>query len=237
MESDLDIILIHGLNNTATSFKPFKRALEDQGWKVHIFSLAGHRKLDNSLSMDSSVNYLVKQFKKLDQKKKYNCIGFSQGALTLQLLPHDIKSMIHKQVLLSPALSIRQCSILQKIVDVLPKRLMIFSFAPRSLRKFSWLSVSYFDLLFKQLINFKDIITVESHIPSLIIVDSKDELVDVDTLRRLVKTQPNWKFYLIDRSYLKFIHIGQYHVTFQPNYFTNEHWDNLILDISAFFEP
>lgn len=118
-----EIVLIHGLNNNQEVFIPLKEALESKGFVVHLFSLVGHKNMSQNLSLTSSINHLVKQFRKLSPDKTYYCIGFSQGGLALQLLPAEVKKNIIKQVLLAPALCVHHSKVLEKLVRLIPKQI------------------------------------------------------------------------------------------------------------------
>lgn len=228
-----DLVIIHGLNNSKESFYPLKRALTKLGFKVHLFYLPGHRKLNKGLGLQESLAYLEKQFDKL-KAPKYYCLGFSQGGLALELLPLRIKSKIVKQVLLAPALSIRRSSFLVTVTKLLPAQLPFLSLAPKSLSKFTWLSIAYFDLLFHQIEQWK---TVEkSTVKTLVMVDLKDELIDVSALEEIVKNnKSNWQIELIERTSLPFISIGQGHIVFHPNYFSQKDWVKFTNRIADFF--
>jgi pimeloyl-ACP methyl ester carboxylesterase len=228
-----DLVIIHGLNNSKESFYPLKKALTKLGFRVHLFYLPGHRKLNKGLTLEESISYLEKQFDKLTVPKFY-CLGFSQGGLVLELLPERIKRKIKKQVLLAPALAVRRSSFLVTVTKLLPAQMPFLSLAPSKLSKFSWLSVAYFDLLFQQLAQLSKI--KKSTIPTLILVDLKDELIDVAALQEMVKQNKHfWQLELIERATLPFISVGQGHIVFHPKYFAKAEWKKLTQRIADFF--
>lgn len=227
-----DLVIIHGLNNSKESFYPLKRALTKLGFKVHLFYLAGHRRLNHGLDLHESVAYLEKQFDGL-KTSSYYCLGFSQGGLALELLPERIKKKIKKQVLLAPALAIRRSFFLGTITKLLPAQLPFLSLAPKDLSKFSWLSLAYFNLLFDQIIQFQK--NKPSKVKTLVMVDLKDELIDVAALQSIVNNNKlNWELELINRSPLPFIGIGQGHIIFHPKYFSAADWEKLTKRIADF---
>lgn len=227
-----EIVLIHGLNNNQEVFIPLKEALESKGFVVHLFSLVGHKNMSQNLSLTSSINHLVKQFRKLSPDKTYYCIGFSQGGLALQLLPAEVKKNIIKQVLLAPALCVHHAKVLEKLVRFIPKQIPFFSLAPKKLRQFNWLSVIYFDLLFNQINQFHS--SDLSNIPTLVFIDPKDELVSYRELKELVKKSKHWNLITLNRPYLFLKHLGQHHVIFHPDYFSTKDWSKFISQITNF---
>lgn len=232
-----DIVLFHGLNNNQDCFLEMRSALESEGFTVHIFSLLGYDQLCSDLSLNKCIKHIAKQFKKLPKSKKFYCIGFSQGGLILQLLPEEIKRRIVKQVLLAPALVVKHGEVLEKIVNLLPESLPIISLAPKLLSQFSWLSNGYFKSLFAQVNKFESLDLSKNKLPTLIIADIDDELVDVGRISQIIKTIPEWEIITLKRSDMKFMHLSQHHVVFHPNYFSKKEWKILIKKISKFLTP
>lgn len=227
-----DLVIIHGLNNSKESFYPLKRALTKLGFKVHLFYLAGHRRLNHGLDLNESLAYLEKQFDAL-KAPHYYCLGFSQGGLALQLLPERIKRKIKKQILLAPALAIRRSSFLSTVTKLLPAQLPFLSLAPKDLTKFPWLSMAYFILLFDQIAQFQKNKT--STVKTLVMVDLKDELIDVLVVQKIIKeNEINWQLEFIERPARPFISIGQGHIVFHPKYFSSADWKKLIHRINSF---
>lgn len=226
-----DIVLVHGLNNSKQSFYPLKRALTKLGFKVHLLYLAGHRSANKDLSLEDSLTYLEKQLDKI-KSKHFHCIGFSQGGLALQLLPPTVQKRIKKQVLLAPALSLKASSILSTFTSMMPAQMPFLSLAPKKLSKFSWLSVAYFDLLFQQIKEFD--LKKPSTIKTLIMVDPKDELINVDGLKEIVSKRSKWKLEMIERPGQTFICLGQGHIVFHPQYFKKTEWKDLLEKIKNF---
>lgn len=228
-----DLVIIHGLNNSQKSFAPLKRSLTKLGFKVHLFSLAGHQEYNQKLDLNNSLTFLEQQFDNL-QAEEYYCLGFSQGGLVLELLPDRIKQKIKRQVLLAPALAVKQKYFLNTITKFLPARIPLISLVPKQISKFSWLSVAYFDLLFSQINQFQKL--KPSPVPTLVLVDPRDELIDVPALTSIVQKNPKWQLELFPRPNLPLITLGQGHILFFPKYFTKEAWVKITNRIAQYLQ-
>lgn len=230
------ILIIHGLNNNMEAFVPLKCKLEAIGYETSLLCLPGHgynreetRDFENAMEIFNQ--------KMGEYTTPYYVIAFSQGALYLQLWLKKNPSRLPKaQLLLAPALFIRHFSKLNCLLAGLPSFAFIMSQMPKKLRRYNYLYIWEYRTLFNKAKRFqKDI----SHfkIPTLILVDPKDELVDSQKLKsKLNQIHSGAEVVFLRRDYLKGKRPGKYHILFHPNYFSPEDWEYFVNKIDLFFK-
>jgi hypothetical protein len=160
----------------------------------------------------------------------YNVIAFSQGALYFQLwMNQNLGSRPLKQVLLAPAIYIKNHKLLDKIFASLPYFFPIKSSTPKPLRRYAFLYIWEYRILFKAIELFQSTIQ-KFPVKTLVIVDPKDELIETDDLRE------RWidQIHLFQRPYLRGKRPGKYHIIFHPEYFSDKDWSKLINLIKDF---
>ncbi len=167
----------------------------------------------------------------------YLVIAFSQGALYFQLwLEKNLDKLPLAQVLLAPALFIRNFTILDKIMTKLPHYAFIPSQMPRKLRRYSYLNIWEYRTLFNKARDYQKI-TTPMKVPTLILISSKDELVDAKKMKsELDKRNSEAQVEFYEREYLKGKRPGKYHILFHPDYFMFDDWENFIQKIIRFLK-
>lgn len=231
----LEIIIIHGLNNSSEAFFPLGKELESQGFTIRYFNLIGHEELNSNISMEESIKHLQDQFESLPHDKKYYCIAFSQGGLVLQLISQSSKKNLVKQILLSPALKIRKNILYRLILPLIPRSWRIKSNTPLEVRKFNELSLNYYQNLVDQVQHLKGVNRdLLDQISTFTIIDPNDELVDYKELESFIKLQKltNWKFELFHRKNKP----SRHHELFHPMFLDQSDWSLLITNIVNFIK-
>lgn len=234
----LKVILIHGMNNNLESFSPLKEKLSSYGLNAEILCLPGHKdNREESKDLKTAFHHFDQSMKKLMQDP-YVIVAFSQGALYLQLwLEKNSLPRPKAQVLLAPALFIKGQSRLEKLMTTLPRFLFILSQTPKPLRRYFSLYVWEYRTLFQGIKKFQSMKSA-FRIPTMVIVDPKDELVDAKMLKdELEKRNPDGlNIHFQERPHLKGRRPGKYHILFHPNYFEKEEWDVFCTRISEFLK-
>lgn len=234
------VILLHGLNNHPEVLSPFKDFLEEKGFKTYVFNLYGHKKDSplTHLTLKESLHHLHFQMLQIPKTDEVYFLGFSQGALIFQLYQmmkvcqHQIKA----QVLLAPALYIKRQSFLAGLTSLFPETFRLPSRTPKEFRQFDKLNMGYYKQLVDQLNVFqKHGIHHLKTVPTLILSDAKDELVDMNRLHsEMLKNNLDlWKIVYVNRNLKHIKHYGKHHIMFNQNYFTEEDWGAMLGEIET----
>jgi hypothetical protein len=225
------LILIHGLNNNLEAFHPLKAALEEQGFNCQQIILPGHGDKREETRDSHEAMRIFDERMKAAINGPYAVVAFSQGALYLQLWMEQTSAPLPSfQLLLAPALYIKNFRYLKFIMNGLPKFFIIISQMPKLLRRYNYLHIWEYRNLFQKA-HIYGIKPPKFAIPTQILVDEKDELVDA---RRLKTSFPE-VVELMHRPYLRGKKPGKYHILFHPEFFTPDGWDSLIKKMKDFF--
>ncbi len=231
------IIIIHGLNNNQEGFYPLSKALNVLGYETEILCLPGHgENREECKDAKEAMRTFDLKMKKVIQDP-FSVIAFSQGALYLQLwLETNPSPLPRAQILLSPALYIRQFNLLNKLMSALPSFMFFLSQTPKTLRRYNYLFVWEYRNLFqkaKQYENSKSPLKI----PSLVLIDPKDEVVDAQKLEEeMAKRNSVLNLEYFERPYLKARRPGKHHILFNPEYFTPNDWKSLLTKIDEFLK-
>lgn len=213
-----------------------------KGFKTHVLSLHGHKKgqLLKELTLKECLNHIHFQMLQIPKEDEIYFIGFSQGALIFELYQmmglclHNIKS----QVLLAPALYIKKQGFCDFLTKIFPSGMKIPSRNPREFRVFDSLNMNYYSELIEQLKVFhKHGIHLLRNVPTLIVADAKDEVVDMGRLHAemLKNNLDAWKIIYLNRDLKHINHYGKQHIMFNPNYFSADEWNSMMSEIELQF--
>lgn len=224
------IVFFHGLNNKPQGFDPIIEHFEKLGYETEMIILPCHGK-DRMEARDDkeALRIFIRSMKGLEGQE-YVAVAFSHGALYLQLwmeknLPHKPR----KQVLLAPALFIRKQNFIVKALSVLPGSLHIMSLQPKVFRRYNTLSAREYNILVQGVLMWQKLKAC-FRIPTLVIIDPRDELVDASRLKSSIPETQFWS-----RPYLK-KGLGSHHIMFHPDYFTVEEWMNFTNQLDTFLK-
>lgn len=231
------IIIIHGLNNNLDGFNPLSNALKLLGYETELLCLPGHGENRQECQDDKEAMKTFDLRMKRIIQDPFSVIAFSQGALYLQLwLESNPATLPRAQILLSPALFIRQFNLLNKLMSALPSFMFFLSQTPKRLRRYNYLFVWEYRNLFQKAKQYENSKT-PMKIPSLVLIDPKDEVVDAQRLKEeLVKRDSDVTFEYFERPYLKGRRPGKHHILFNPEYFTPNDWKSLVTKIDEFLK-
>lgn len=227
------LILIHGLNNNLEAFLPLKTALEARGFECEQIILPGHGDdREETKNSDEARKIFDSRMRAVIDERPYGVIAFSQGALYLQLwLEETSADKPTAQILLAPALFIRNARYLNFVLQALPKFFIIMSQMPKILRRYDYLYIWEYRNLFLMAKTFEQKMR-SFKVATKILVDEKDELVDAQRLNQKFPQEVE----LINRPYLKGKKPGKYHILFQPDYFNQADWNYLIQTIAKLLD-
>ncbi len=226
------LIIIHGLNNTIESFSPLNDTFKRLGFETHLMTLPGHgsERFEAHHFKDAQEIFNNKMEKIHDAP--YVVIAFSYGALLFQLwLDSNPQKAPLCQVLLAPALYIKKWHLLNLLINSLPRSFFIFSQTPKILRRYNHLYIWEYLLLFECIKRFHTI-NNKIPVPTLILVDPKDELLDSKIMKKKLPL-PHLKFIIFEKKSLR-KELGAHHVMFHPDFFDQEKWQDMIAKIEIF---
>lgn len=224
------IVFFHGLNNNVQCFDSLVQVFKDEGFETEMVVLPchGHVRKEARSAAEAQMVFNKKMEKYKDVE--WIAVGFSHGALYLELwLESEPAGRPLKQILLAPALFINHQKIISAALNILPSFLWIKSLAPAEFRRYEVLSTGEYNILVQRILSYQKL-KASLKIPSLILIDPKDELVDAHALK---KHLPMVEF--IERRYLK-KGPGCHHILFHPDYFTTEDWNSFTLKLKKFVE-
>jgi esterase/lipase len=215
------ILTLHGLNNRPSSMNSLIRFFNSQGLDVLRGALSGHRG-----SLDEGKNLLLKDWER-ETKDLYNLAlkkalqlnvplylnCYSMGCLVLVNLIESLdkdtsKNRIRKILFISPALKVRDPFLFfYQIVDtLLPSDWILPSFNLKEYRSQDGTSVASYQAFFKLLKKHQELSLFLKKklatIPSLILMNPKDELLSFSDLKNFIKDNglKSWKMISIDNS-------------------------------------
>lgn len=230
------IVIFHGLNNNPQGFEPLKNHFESLDYETEMIILPCHGENRFEAKNDIEALRCFSESMKRLEGQDYFAIGFSHGALYLQLwmeLNQGTKPL--KQVLLSPALYIRKQGLIAKALPLIPSKLMIMSLQPKRFRRYNMLSAREYNILVQGILDWQKK-KAPFRVPTKVLIDSEDELVDAQRLKSEVeKLNSGTEVEFWERPGLK-LGAGAHHILFHPDYFSKDSWHVFTTEITAFFE-
>ena len=229
------IVFFHGLNNNPECFAPLMEYFQNLGFETQMIILPCHgQNRKEARNAVEALDVFTESMKKLEGTQ-YDAIAFSHGALYLQLwLEKNVAYKPRRQILLAPALFIRRQKLIEKALKILPGYFIIKSLSPKPLRRFEILSAAEYSILIQGVLDYQRNMT-EFKIPSLVLIDPKDELVDAQVLKQKIELRNrNFNVELVVRPYLK--RLGAHHILFHPEYFSKEDWKTFSQKLQVFLE-
>ncbi len=189
-------LVAHGLNLKPEAMLPLSSWLTGHGSDVYLIKLSGHHK--NSIAIkdvtapvwqtEMLAGYKMAKEASSNGSVPLFFLGFSLGALLGQsMIALTMESApFEKQVLLAPAIAVRRRSYLIKLLFFLGKQRVLPSYTPKGYRVNDSLPLLIYDVLFSEErkvlgSGFKGL-----NIPTLIIIDPKDEMVSYKRLLRQI---------------------------------------------------
>lgn len=242
-------IVAHGLNTKPAKMDSLVHFLQEQGLRVIRISFSGHR----GLSEDSSVMGNLRSDLWLKEaflaycfaKKEANGLpiyyfGYSLGGLIGEdLLNQNLKEKIElkKVVLFSPAIATRDVVSLIKLAAPLGRGLKIPSHSPEAYQANSSTSIAAYLSLFHMKRDLKKSEMKASNIPTLILIDPKDELVSERKINK-IKTKQNldqWKIEEISNSGST-LEKSYHHLVIDEDAVGKDQWEKMKNSIEGFLK-
>lgn len=229
------LIIIHGMNNGKDSFTPLINTFLSFGWDTHFLTLPCHGEdRFEAIDFKQSLTCFNRSMSELAQGE-YAVIAFSQGGLYLQhWLENHPENLPQAQVLLAPALAIHRFRLAKVFFNIVPSFIFIKSLSPANLRRHQILYIRDYRILLSG-VSLWHKIRGKMKVPTLLLIDPKDELVDGKAIEKSFGPQDELSFEYWPRDYLK-KGLGRHHILFHPFYFSESDWHNFITRIHTFLD-
>lgn len=191
------IVLVHGLNLKPEKMNALADFLRAQGADVLPVTLSGHggtMEEFKKASRDIWIGEMQDAFGRAGRRAKENnapvyFVGYSLGALVGLDFLNSVEgenARCGKMVLLAPAISIRGRSYLLKLLGMFPS-MVIPSLSPEDYRAHSGTPMAAYKALFQSVSSLEKEGLARSNVPTLVLVDPKDELVSAEGLGALTR--------------------------------------------------
>lgn len=233
MKTPPKLIILHGLNNNSSTWDEFEAAMKKRGFERTVrFPLPGHGDVrEEGRTFEDALKRFDERITPFVQEP-YVVVAYSLGALFFEnwLLGRE-KNLPEKQVLLAPCLYLRREELIRNVMGKLHPILPIPSIAPRDIMLYKYLYVWEYRNLLGGLARYqKDADKIQ--IPSLVMIDPKDELIDAQKLKRLWMAG---EVRFLERPNQKW-GPSNHHILFQSKYFTPEEWESYLGMIEGFLK-
>lgn len=189
-------VVSHGLNNKPTVMLPLVEYLNDSGSDVYLLKLFGHREdssnlknLNGDIWLGESLN-AYHQAREMAEKNEVPLyfLGYSLGALVAQYMVFESngEDRFDRQVLLAPATALRGRSGLVKATFILPGHWKLPSYTPEAYRANEGIQINAYKVLFGLEHQLRKGKFSNLNIPTLLIMDKKDELVSFRRINKYI---------------------------------------------------
>jgi hypothetical protein len=223
-------VVVHGLNTRPSRMLPIVRFLNSMGTHVLNVSLSGHR-------WGTEMDFVTPRVWKSEMKEAFqtaklrsyhygvplNFVGYSLGALAgLATLQEMEKGFVQQAILLAPAISLTKKTYLMKILTPF-NNFDVPSLSPLHYRANWGTSVACYNSLFSLKTGLYQSSWENLSFPALVILDPKDELVNINGLKKAVPK--NWNIMTVDNSDgdAKTYH----HLILDPYVLGNSEWNRM----------
>ncbi|MEM9672085.1 MAG: alpha/beta hydrolase [Bacteroidota bacterium] len=232
-------ILAHGLNVQPSVMQSLAEELgcaEDQST---IISLPGHA-ADETLHPDAAYRWLDSfrdQYQAAyERNQNIVFLGYSLGGLLMTYLLGDKQiNQPRKQVLFAPALAFQQWTKIPTLITTSTlDQIVIPSFTPKRFKANSGVSLGAYKVLFQISRELNAMDPAHYNIPTLVLCDQRDELVQPAGLRKFIveKQLIEWKLYIVPSS--PWERLGKKHLLVAREYQSKAYWDEIRQQIDAF---
>lgn len=217
------LLIIHGFNNNEALFEPLKEYFKFMGLEVIFITLPCHgENRTEAKEYESAFKCFKANMKKYTNHPNYSILAFSQGGLFTQLwLNKHRGKMPRKQILLAPALYINNSELIMNLAEILPSFIPIQSLGRRDFLRYPRVSVWEYRILLHGIKDY-DKLKPKLKIPTLIITDPDDELVNPYKIKEELASKENEEYLTFKfwpRKYLGIKHgLGKHHLIVHPDY-------------------
>lgn len=190
-------LVVHGLNVKPTAMLGLIEWFNQQGSDAYLISLMGHTEKGGKIGDVTAEQWEKNMLDGYDVANKASresssplyFIGYSVGALLGQDMIQLAERKIHfeKQILIAPSTAIRSRSHVLKLLFFLSQKKTLPSYTPEAYRANERLPLKVYKIMFKKEKALYSSRFTKVNIPTLILIDPKDELISYRKLKRLKK--------------------------------------------------
>ena len=202
-------LITHGLNLQPDRMQPLAEVLREWGAHVYLAALSGHRgdlpefqKVTRQRWLkDLEEAYFEAQARATQAEVPLIFLGYSLGAgLGQDLVNENSKVSFEKQILIAPSLGLRPQTHLVRAFSALGDDFVVPSLSYGRYHAHSGVPVCAYRALFESVRKTKASGLKRSNIPTLVLVDPKDELISIRSLENLVQQHNlnQWKIERLD---------------------------------------
>lgn len=186
-------LVVHGLNLKPEAMLSLVGWLSSKGSDVYMVRLSGHRQEAENLLDVSSSRWHAEMLQGYERAKQTSVseklplyfLGYSLGALLAQTMMSAAgKTLFDRQVLIAPAVALRRRVYLLRMLFFAGKKRRLPSFAPPSYRVNKSLPLWIYQVLFFEVKKVAATSFIRHGLPTLILIDPKDELISFAQLVR-----------------------------------------------------
>ncbi|MEM8965331.1 MAG: alpha/beta fold hydrolase [Bacteroidota bacterium] len=232
-------ILAHGLNVQPTVMQSLA---DELGWlQDHrsVIQLPGHDE-GEELSRDAANRWLESFREQYQAAQQHHAevifLGYSLGGLLMTyLLGKGEVVAPRKQILLAPALAFQQWT---RIPTMIPKetfdQVTIPSFTPKNYKAQLGVSLGAYKVLFSISRELDSMETSRFNVPTLVICDRWDELVQPQGLRKFIEVKElnNWELLIVASGFWQ--RWGKKHLLIAKEYRSTNQWQQIRQQIQTF---
>jgi esterase/lipase len=238
-------LVAHGLNVQPAAMLPLIQWLNSQGSDVFLIVLSGHYKGSISIKEVTATIWLQEMAEGYNQAKTASqeqslplyFLGYSLGALLGQsmIAAYQQPPAFDKQVLIAPATALRRRTQLVKMLFFLGSQFQLPSFTPKDYRYSKLLPLSIYRILFAEAQKLIQSQYAGLNIPTLIMMDPKDELISYAKLSSLINAfhLTNYQFLALDSS-LKGRNSHYHHLLLNEPTMGTANWEKATSKMKAF---
>jgi len=190
-------LVAHGLNLKPSAMLPLINWLVSRGADVYLVHLSGHDAGGTAMQdvktstwqQEMLTGYQLAKKASINLSLPLYFLGYSLGALlgqSIMALPATSASF-DRQVLFAPATALRKRAYLLKVLFLFGKRLKLPSYAPGNYRVHHSLPLHVYRILFSEQKQVAASGFRNLDIPTLIFLDTRDELISYKRLFRQIK--------------------------------------------------
>lgn len=201
-------LVAHGLNVRPAAMLPLVQWLTGHGSDACLVRLSGHHEASVPIREVSGALWKKEMqagYQRAGSAARRHSVplyflGYSLGALLGQSLVADAGAAFDRQILLAPATAIRRRSHLLRLLFFLGKGMKLPSYTPEAYRANEALPLPVYRALFAE---ERKVAAAAPHLfnlPTLLLVDPKDELISYPKLVRQAKRFPHYRLLVLDAT-------------------------------------
>lgn len=237
------VLTVHGQNLDPAKMDSIGARLNQAGYDIYRVAMTGSRgNYEEALTVTREV-WLEDLRRSFQETKRWRakkdlpvyCVGFSMGALMLVAAQVNQAIQCDRFVLLSPALVPKMPAwLVGAAAKAIPERLKFPTAVPVEYRRHDYFLIHPNKIIFDVVAEVVESSLAAANVPTLVMMDPRDELISYGGLELLVETKQlsNWKFEPISTDSTELAQPIRHLIVDKPALGQAE-WDRMIILILA----